>query len=292
VDGILLVDKAAGWTSHDVVAKMRRLAGQRRIGHTGTLDPAATGLLVLCLGRATRLVEYLTASTKTYDGVIRLGMRTATDDLEGETVETLPMPPLDQADLDAVAARFTGAIEQVPPAYSAVSVGGKRAYARARAGEDVKLQPRTVQIHGLTLHRREDGDIAAHVVCGAGTYIRSLARDIGTSLGTAGTLASLRRTRSGPFRVEDALGIKALEALAAEGRLEERLLPLDEGLARMEAAIVGEEHAGRLRHGSAVDVEPVRPYTGEVRLFDTAGAFIGIAALEADGLLRARKIMG
>lgn len=290
--GILLVDKPAGWTSHDVVAKVRRLTGQRRIGHTGTLDPAATGLLVLCLGNATRLVEYITAHDKRYAGEIALGATTTTDDAEGEVIESRPVPELTGADLDALAARFSGPLEQVPPTFSAISVDGKRSYEVARKGGVVALSARPVVIHGLDLRVAGPGRLSADVHCGPGTYIRSLARDIGAHLGCGAHLASLRRYASGTFRIEDAWTLGEVETIAGNGRVSEILLPADEGMTAFEAAILGVDGMRELGFGRtyAIESEEVRA-AAVARLYASDGTFHGVVTLSSLGELRPLKLL-
>ncbi|HEV7991654.1 MAG TPA: tRNA pseudouridine(55) synthase TruB [Gemmatimonadaceae bacterium] len=207
-DGLLLVDKPAGMTSHDVVLAARRAFGESRIGHAGTLDPFATGLLVLLLGRATRLLPHLDGVPKEYEAVIALGRETETDDLEGATVREAD-PPSDSTIADAIA-RLTGPLEQVPPAYSAKRVAGRRAYAAARAGIELELEPSRVEVFSWTHLVREGDTLRATIACGGGTYIRALARDLGRLTGSAAHLAALRRVRSGPFRVSDAVSLDTL----------------------------------------------------------------------------------
>lgn len=227
--GVLLVDKAGGRTSHDVVSTARRRLGTRRVGHAGTLDPMATGLLILGFGPATRLLTYLVGLDKTYEATIRLGQGSSTDDADGELLVAAPPRFADDA-LAAAVAGLTGPIQQRPSSVSAIKVGGKRAHALARAGEVVELAPRPVTIHEfavLGVDRDPDGaaaggvpdavevvDVAVRVSCSSGTYIRALARDLGTELGTAGHLTRLRRTRVGPFRVEDAAPVEDAAVLA------------------------------------------------------------------------------
>ncbi|MGI8843666.1 MAG: tRNA pseudouridine(55) synthase TruB [Gemmatimonadaceae bacterium] len=233
-DGLLLVDKPAGMTSHDVVLAARRAIGEPRIGHAGTLDPFATGLLVLLLGRATRLLPYMNGEPKRYTATIRFGVETDTDDLEGSVVRTAP-PPSRQAVEDAIPA-LTGTIDQLPPAYSAKHVGGKRAYDLARAGETPALAAVPVTVHEWRLGAWRDHDLDVEITCGGGTYIRALARDLGRLTGSAAHLKALRRTAIGPFRVEDAATVSdlqeqrarlrpPLEALAGMGT--QRLVPAD-----------------------------------------------------------------
>ena len=201
-DGLLLVDKPAGMTSHDVVLAARRAFGESRIGHAGTLDPFATGLLVLLLGRATRLLPHLDGVPKEYEATVVLGSETETDDLHGAIVRTAA-PPGDEALADAIA-RLTGPLDQVPPAYSAKRVDGRRAYEAARAGTALELAPARVEVYAWRDVVREGDVLRATIACGGGTYIRALARDLGRLSGSAAHLGALRRTRSGPFRVADA----------------------------------------------------------------------------------------
>lgn len=210
-DGLLLVDKPAGMTSHDVVARVRRLASMRRVGHAGTLDPMATGLLVLGLGRATRLLGHLAGHEKDYEARIALGVTTSTDDAEGEVVEETTPAVSRQDVLDAMSG-LTGELRQVPPAYSAIKVAGRRSYARARAGEQVELAARPVTVSRFALTAFDGVEVEAAVTCSAGTYVRALARDLGAALGCGGHLAALRRTRVGGYRVEVAHPLDALGA--------------------------------------------------------------------------------
>lgn len=215
-DGVLVVDKPAGWTSHDVVARARRLLGTRKVGHAGTLDPIATGVLVLGVGRATKLLTWVVGADKEYLATIRLGQDTVTDDAEGEVTASpgATVDRLDRAALAAAVAALTGPIEQVPSTVSAIKVDGRRAYARARAGEDVVLAARPVTVHAFEVGEPRpataaDGtgvvDLEARVVCSSGTYVRALARDVGAALGCGGHLTSLRRTRVGGYRLDVAV---------------------------------------------------------------------------------------
>lgn len=215
--GFLNIDKPAGITSHDVVARVRRLAGQRRVGHAGTLDPLATGVLVVALGGATRLIEYVQNETrKRYLAVVRLGVTTATDDAEGAPLAERPVPPLAAGDIERTLAGFRGEIMQTPPAYSALHLQGHRLYDLARAGVVVDIPPRPVIIEQLHLVRWEPPLLTLDIACGKGTYIRSLARDIGAALGCGGHLAALRRTAVGPFRIEDAVALDLLEGASGK----------------------------------------------------------------------------
>jgi tRNA pseudouridine55 synthase len=196
-DGLLVVDKPAGWTSHDVVGKVRRLAGTRKVGHAGTLDPMATGVLVLGIGRATRLLGHLSLTDKDYDATIRLGITTVTDDAEGDVLEQRDASGV--GDVGAAMTQLTGDIEQVPSAVSAVKVDGVRSYARVRAGEDVELAARRVTVTRFELVQRRGDELDVRVSCTSGTYVRALARDLGRLLGVGAHLTALRRTRVGPF---------------------------------------------------------------------------------------------
>ena len=212
-DGLLVVDKPGGWTSHDVVGRCRRLAGTRKVGHAGTLDPMATGVLVLGVGRATRLLGHLTLTDKTYDATIRLGATTVTDDAEGEVVETRDATGVTPEALAAAMAALTGPLQQVPSAVSAVKVDGVRSYARVRAGEAVELAARSVVVSRFGLLARRGADLDVTVECASGTYVRALARDLGAALGVGGHLTALRRTRVGPFDLAQA---RTLDQLAED----------------------------------------------------------------------------
>ncbi|WP_227980915.1 tRNA pseudouridine(55) synthase TruB [Nocardia spumae] len=222
--GLLVIDKDGGQTSHDVVAKCRKILRTRKIGHAGTLDPMATGVLVLGVERATKLLGLLSLTTKAYAATIRLGQATVTDDAEGEVLATLSAAQVTDADIASAVADLSGEIEQVPSTVSAIKVNGERAYARARAGEDVQLAARPVTVGRFDILRRRDVDTATtvfvdldvEVECSSGTYIRALARDLGAALGVGGHLTALRRTRVGPFTLEHA---RTLEQLAADPSL-------------------------------------------------------------------------
>jgi tRNA pseudouridine55 synthase len=233
-DGVLVVDKPMGPTSHDIVALIRRLTGVRRVGHGGTLDPFARGVLPVFIGRATRMVEYHLADDKAYRATVALGATSTTDDLDGE-LTPVDGPTLDRATVEAALDGFRGTIEQVPPDHSAVHVGGRRAYELARSGDKLELRPRTVTIEHLGLVSWDDSApdrpvAVLDVRCSAGTYIRSIARDLGTALGSGAYLAALTRTASGPFRVEDAHPLEHVRAELAGGRAVDLLLPPDAGL--------------------------------------------------------------
>ncbi|HEV7168208.1 MAG TPA: tRNA pseudouridine(55) synthase TruB [Micrococcaceae bacterium] len=219
--GLIIVDKPQDWTSHDVVSRMRRLAGTRKVGHAGTLDPMATGVLVIGINKATRLLTYIVGTSKTYQATIRLGRTTVTDDAEGETTATTTTAAVTDAQIRDGILALTGDILQVPSSVSAIKVNGERAYARVRSGEAVQLEARPVTIHSFEVHgirRVEEGavqlaDVDVSITCSSGTYIRALARDLGAALGVGGHLTALRRTRVGPYALEQA---RTLDQLAEE----------------------------------------------------------------------------
>ena len=245
--GLVIVDKPGGMTSHDVVARIRRLAGTRRVGHAGTLDPMATGVLVVGVEKATRLLGYLTLTEKEYAATIRLGQSTSTDDAEGEITSAAPAADVSAETLAAEVNRLTGEIWQVPPAVSAVKVDGQRAYRLTRAGAAPELKPRPVTVYEFTITAvRRDGDLMdvdATVRCSSGTYIRALARDLGAALGTGGHLTCLRRTRVGGYRIEMA---RTLEQLAEHFEI----VPLAQAAAAaFPRRDLSADEAGRLAHG-------------------------------------------
>ncbi len=271
--GILLVDKPGGLTSHDVVARTRRAFGTRKVGHAGTLDPMATGLLVIGIEGATRLLTYIVGADKTYLATIRLGQSTTTDDAEGEVVSTTDAAGVDAARIDAEIAGLTGRISQVPSAVSAIKVDGRRAYDRVRSGEQVELAAREVTVSRFDVLERRAGDgfvdLDVVVDCSSGTYIRALARDLGAALGVGGHLTALRRTRVGSFDVTDAVGLDGLEgartltAAAAAALILQRL-------------DVTADEARDLRHGKRLPGAAARIEAGKAAAIDAEGMLVGI----------------
>jgi tRNA pseudouridine55 synthase len=297
MDGVLLIDKPAGPTSHDMVAWVRRVSGERRIGHTGTLDPMATGLLPLVLGRATRLAALLTGGDKTYDAAIRLGFATTTDDAEGtplgEASATLPEAAAIRDALEA----FRGVHEQVPPSHSAKKIGGRRAYELARRDETVVLAPVVVTVHAITLLAWEPPLAHVRVASGSGFYVRALARDLGARLGTGGHLAALRRTRHGPFDVADALPAADLAAMDGAA-VRARLLAPAAAVAHLPAVTVTPAGLARIRHGNPVGPAGLEPggaaalaATGPVAVRGPDGALVAVAAARA-GALHPVSVLG
>jgi tRNA pseudouridine55 synthase len=250
ISGWLVVDKPAGVTSTAVVNKVRWALQAKKAGHAGTLDPAATGVLAVALGEATKTVPFVTDALKAYRFTVRFGAATNTDDAEGEVIETAEARPSDE-EIKAALGRFVGEIDQVPPQFSAVKVDGERAYKRARDGEAMELAARPLWVEELVLVDRPDPDTAElEMVCGKGGYVRSIARDLGTALGCLGHVTALRRIWSGPFDAETAIPLSEVEALAQTPALDDRLLPLELGLADLPELRATPEGAVRLRHGN------------------------------------------
>ena len=284
MSGLLIVDKPAGWTSHDVVGKVRRLAGTRRVGHAGTLDPMATGVLVVLVGRATRAAEFAEAQVKGYRAHIRFGVTTDTLDTEGNVLSSgggIPEPDA----LRAILPRFTGEIEQIPPMYSAIKVGGRKLYEIARAGGEVERKPRRVNITRLDFAGQlENGDCVLDVECSKGTYIRTLCADIGEALGCGACMSALRRTYSGGFHAEDALTLGEIEHRGAR----ECLLPVDTLFAGHAAITMWSERAERaVRNGSDVAAPQGTP-DGTCRVYAQNGEFLMLGEVK-DGVLHTIK---
>ena len=285
LDGILVVAKPAGPTSHDVVALVRRLAATKRVGHGGTLDPFASGVLPLFLGHGTRVVEYHLGDRKAYRATVCFGASSTTDDLEGELTSATGQAPTRDA-VEAGLPGLTGAISQRPPAYSAIKVGGRRAYAMARAGETVELATREVTIHSLDLVSWDDTDTerpiaVLDVTCSAGTYIRALARDLGASLGSAAYLGALSRTASGPFSIEDATPLDEIRAAAAESPagLTGMLLPIDTGLDVFPVVTLSEDELVAVAKGQFIRVAGGLPGPADhYRLIGPDGTLVAIAS--------------
>lgn len=250
ISGWLVVDKPAGVTSTAVVNKVRWALQAQKAGHAGTLDPAATGVLAVALGEATKTVPYITDALKAYRFRVRLGQSTTTDDAEGEVIETSDLRPGD-AEIDAALAAFRGEIMQVPPQFSAVKVEGERAYDIARAGDEMDLAARPLWVEKLEIVARPDADhVDLEMVCGKGGYVRSIARDLGAALGCLGHVAWLRREWSGPFDAEDGLSLEQIDALAHSPELDSHILPLEVGLADLPELPATPEGAARLRNGN------------------------------------------
>ena len=276
-DGLLVVDKPGGWTSHDVVARVRRLVGTRRVGHAGTLDPMATGVLVIGVGRGTRLLGHLALADKDYDATMRLGVTTSTDDADGDVLEERDATGVTDEALAAAVASFVGDIEQVPSAVSAVKVDGERAYKRARRGEEVRLSARPVHVARFDVVGRRGDEVDVRVTCSTGTYVRALARDVGSELGVGAHLTALRRTRVGGFGLDRA---RTLDQLADDLRLV--ALP-DAVAAAFPRVEVSAEDAQRLAFGQRVEAADAP--AGVFGVFAPDGTVVALGE-RADGRLR------
>ena len=281
VDGILLVDKDPGKTSHDIVAEVRHALDERHAGHTGTLDPAATGLLVIALGRALKMVPYHEGHDKEYAVTVRLGVRTETDDAAGRVLEERDASAVPKDAVESALSKFRGAIRQRPPAYSAVKVDGERAYRLARRGEAVDLPEREVTIHEIRLEAFEPSLVKLVLRGSKGTYVRSIARDLGDTLGCGGSVAELRRLAVGPFRVDGAVRLDR----AGEADLRKAVLPADAGLEHLPAVHLDAGEARRFIQGKLLDQGSPAPV---VRIYE-GSAFLGIGE-EKDQRLKARRV--
>ena len=296
MDGILVIDKPAGWTSHDVVARARRLLREKRVGHTGTLDPFATGVLVLLVGRATRLAQFLAGAEKEYEAVVRLGYKTETGDLTGARLGELDAcRDWQRPELESALQSLRGEIDQVPPMYSAKKIQGQKLYELARRGEEVERRPVRVVVREFefgfpgreVMSRNADGtcDLPARVVCSAGTYVRVLAESLGEQLGVGAHLAELRRTRAGAFRVAESVTLERLQESAEAGRAGELLLAMNAALPSMPAAHLTDADERRVMHGAEVRA----PAAGagnwadgaHVQLIGTDGALVAVGEYDA-----------
>lgn len=287
VDGVLLLDKPSGLTSNAALQRVRRLYRAAKAGHSGTLDPLATGLLPCLFGEATKFGSELLDADKTYQATIALGVVTTTGDAEGEVVERRPVA-IEQADLERALERFRGLLSQVPPMYSALKHRGRPLYEYARAGERVERTPREVTIHELTLIRFERDRLDVVVRCSKGTYVRCLAEDLGRDLGCGASLAALRRTGVGRFSIADAVSPEALERLPPV-TLEERLLPMAALVAHLAAVTLAPESAAGFRRGQSIT--PTGAAAGRVRVHGATGDFIGIGQVDDAGVLRPLRLL-
>jgi tRNA pseudouridine55 synthase len=262
LDGAIVVDKPEGWTSHDVVGKMRRIAQTRRIGHLGTLDPIATGVLPLVIGRATRLAQFYTRSGKIYEGTVRLGWATSTYDRAGEPLGDKVEAVIDPARIEEALERFRGEFQQTPPPVSAKKVAGRRAYELVRKDIAVELPPSPVHVYELTVLSIEGALVKLRAHCSGGTYMRSIAHDLGAALGCGAHLAELRRIASGEFEVAQARTIPQLESLAADGRLIDGLIPMPQLLPNFPSVFVDDLTAAQIRNGRNFHASPFRSQAG------------------------------
>ena len=289
MNGVLNIYKEAGFTSHDVVAKLRGILKQKKIGHTGTLDPDAEGVLPVCLGNATKLCGLLSDKEKTYEAVLLLGQTTDTQDVSGTVLGTAPVTAGEEEIREAVLG-FLGDYDQVPPMYSALKVGGKKLYELAREGKEVERKARRVRILALEIHGIRLPEVSFSVTCSSGTYIRTLCQDIGERLGCGGCMKSLLRTRVDRFRVEDSLRLSEIEELAREGRIGKALIPVDEmfpaypKLCMKEAADRLVYNGNPFSAGDAQELLQEETLCGtQVRVYDSSGNFVGIYRRQEDG---------
>jgi tRNA pseudouridine55 synthase len=288
VDGVALLDKPVGFSSNAALQKVRRLFRAERAGHAGTLDPLASGLLPILLGDATKFGGEMLGADKRYLATVALGVRTTTGDVEGEVIERRPAA-VERGQLDAVLGRFLGRIEQIPPMYSALKRAGRPLYAYARAGETVERAPRTVTVHELRLEAFAGDRLELDVRCSKGTYVRTLAEDLGAALGCGAHLAALRRTEVGPFRIADARTLDDLEEMQ-EAERDRQLLPADSLLGHLPAVTLGACDVARFGHGQPVPAPPEAP-TGRLRAYDHAGRLMGVGECGADRQVRPKRLV-
>lgn len=296
VTGILLLDKPMGLTSNDALQRVKRIYRAAKAGHTGSLDPLATGLLPVCLGAATKFSAFLLDADKRYRVRVHLGVTTSTADAEGEVLERRPVAGIDAPSIEEVLARFRGEIDQLPPMYSAVKHGGERLYKLARQGLEVERQPRRIRIFALDLLGFDLPEIDLDVHCTKGTYVRTLAEDIGRELGCGGHVSALRRTGVGPYAETETafVTLEQLQELAdqegAAQRLDALLLPLDSALGHWPAVRLSADAAFYLQQGQAV-VVPQAPTRGLVRLFDGSQRFLGVGEILDDGKVKPKRLI-
>lgn len=291
VDGVLPLDKPEGLSSNQALQRAKKLLNARKAGHTGSLDPLATGVLPLCFGEATKISGYLIESEKTYEFTCTLGRSTTTGDAEGETLAEAPVPEPDATKIEAALAGFRGEIEQVPPMYSAVKHQGERLYHLARQGIEVEREARRVHIGELELLDHAARSLRLRVVCSKGTYIRVLAADIARALGTEGHVTALRRTRAGPFRAEELVTLDQIEAAVSnEGTADDLLQPVDAGLRDWPQVLLGADASWYFRQGQAV-LAPEGPLEGLVRVYGEGEHFLGLGEMLDDGRVGPRRLM-
>lgn len=291
INGIVLLDKPLGITSNAALQKVKRLFNANKAGHTGSLDPLATGLLPICMGEATKISGYLLDSDKAYTGTCKLGIQTTTADAEGEIIEQKPVGDLTEKQVNAVLKKYTGTLEQIPPMHSAIKQGGQPLYKLAHQGIVVERQPRTIHVYELTQLRLEGDELDITMRCSKGTYVRTLAEDIGRELGCGAHLSALRRTKVGPFLLDKAVTMEALEALAEEGfeALDQHILPIEQALADWPEIQLTENSAFYLNRGQPVQVAKA-PTSGLVRL-SANHRFIGIGEILDDGRVAPRRLL-
>jgi tRNA pseudouridine55 synthase len=289
VHGVILLDKPAGYSSNQAVQKVRWLFGARKAGHTGSLDPFATGMLPICLGEASKTAGFMLDAAKVYEATAFLGKASATGDIEGEICRELPVPGLERAQVDTVLRMFLGDIEQVPPMYSALKHDGQRLYHLARAGLEVERKARPVHIFSLELLALELPLMHFRVRCSKGTYIRTLAADVAEKLGTCAHLQALRRLEVGPLRAQDMISLDDLTSLAERGEIDSCLLPVDSALADWPQVILDPGQAERFSHGNPVEIQSHDP--GLVRVYAPQNHLLGLGEVTPDNLLKPKRLM-
>ena len=292
-NGILLLDKAIGITSNSALQQIKRLYQAKKAGHTGSLDPLASGLLPLCLGEATKLSSFLLDSDKEYEGTCQFGTKTSTGDAEGEVISTRAVPKLTREVLEEQCAAFTGEIEQIPPMHSAIKKNGQPLYKLAHQGIEVEREARQVTIHELTILEVQETAFRFHLRCSKGTYVRTLVEDIGERLGCGAHLSSLRRTAVGPFRLEDAVTSEELAHIAEDegmSGLDAVLIPMDQALEKWPAVRLTEDSAFYVQQGQPVQV-PKAPTSGWVRLFASNDRFLGVGQILDDGRVAPKRLV-
>ncbi len=281
MDGIFNIHKATGMTSHDVVAKMRKLLKQKRVGHAGTLDPAASGVLPICVGQGTRVAEYLSESGKEYRASLLFGVETETYDAEGEVTRMASADELSRSEIEQALNQFCGQQMQVPPRYSAIKIQGQAAYKRARAGEELELAARPIEISRLEIVDWQKPLLTLDVACSKGTYIRSLAYDLGRAVGCGAHLAGLVRARSGPFRLEESTTLEELALACEQGEVASYIQPADRALAQYPALHLSDADELRVRHGNIFTYEIAETTRNLARVYNSGGDFIAIATWNA-----------
>ena len=280
-NGILVIDKSAGWTSQDVAAKLRGVFHERRVGHGGTLDPMATGVLPIFIGRATRAAEFLESAEKEYVAGLRLGVVTDTQDTSGNILETHPVA-VTREEVQTALRQFLGPIEQIPPMYSAIKINGQKLYELARRGQEVERKPRSITIHELELLEGADADYLLRVRCSKGTYVRTLCHDLGRALGCGGCMSSLRRTRAGSFTLSQAVTMQQVLNFAAEQAPQALLMPVDAVFSMHPPLIVTMGQAAKLKNGAQIKDWQFRP--GTYRVYAEDGEFLLLGRVENGGL--------
>jgi len=289
ISGVVLLDKPLGLSSNQAMQRVKHLYQAEKAGHTGSLDPLATGLLPICLGEATKFANFLLDADKSYLATVKLGITTTSADAEGEVIAQKPVDVTLQQ-VESVLHQFIGDIEQTPPIYSALKVDGMPLYAYARAGQEVEIKSRYVSIHQIHLEHFEADELVFTVICSKGTYIRTLAQDIGAKLGCGAHLKGLRRLTSGTFDLQDALPLEVLSELSLE-ELDAKLLPIDIKIQHLPKLTLNAEQTDIIQHGQAIKPNQEIIFNEFIRLYDMSGEFIGLAQKQADGKLHPKRLL-